>query len=411
MTIYGFREDRSKVDISQIEDMHNVTNATGILAVAHGGTGSATADANRVFAGPASGNSAAPAFRALVAADIPAIPAGKITSGTLPTARGGTGSSTANPRTFFAGPASGNSAGAPGYRAISNDDLPTIAESKLPAIPATKISGTLKAANIPNLDASKITTGTIASADRLPSIPVAKISGTLPVSKGGTGATSVSANRVFAGPKSGSAAAPSFRALDPADIPSLNANKITAGTLPVSHGGTGKTSVNAKMFFAGPRSGSAAAPSFRTVTTADIADWSDTMVSNFGLYHGANYQPATHKGTNVNVGTGSTWTKVGEVKIPAKGLWFVTFSSEFETDHTGFRHAKLTTVSDTSQGIAVSNHFGYALQTPASGQFHMVVSGIVKASGAFTWGVYARQNSGKTLKFSWNVDMTQLSGK
>lgn len=50
----------------------NVT--TGILAVAHGGTGVATSLANRFFAGPTSGGAAAPSFRAIVAADLPAVP-------------------------------------------------------------------------------------------------------------------------------------------------------------------------------------------------------------------------------------------------------------------------------------------------------------------------------------------------
>lgn len=47
------------------------TDLTGQVPVANGGTGVATASANRVFAGPTSGGAAAPAFRALVAGDIP----------------------------------------------------------------------------------------------------------------------------------------------------------------------------------------------------------------------------------------------------------------------------------------------------------------------------------------------------
>lgn len=47
---------------------------TGQLAVSRGGTGTATATANTVFAGPTSGGAAAPSFRALVAGDIPSLP-------------------------------------------------------------------------------------------------------------------------------------------------------------------------------------------------------------------------------------------------------------------------------------------------------------------------------------------------
>ena len=68
----------------------------------------------------------------------------------------------------------------------------------------------LTAAQIPNLDAGKITTGTFADA-RIPSLAASKVT-------------------------SGSFA--------DAQIPSLNASKITAGTLPVSRGGTGSSSQN-----------------------------------------------------------------------------------------------------------------------------------------------------------------------
>lgn len=46
-----------------------------------------TQDANTVLAGPTSGSTAAPAFRALVADDVPALDASKITSGTFDAAR------------------------------------------------------------------------------------------------------------------------------------------------------------------------------------------------------------------------------------------------------------------------------------------------------------------------------------
>jgi hypothetical protein len=52
-------------------------------------------------------------------------------------------------------------------------------------------------------------------------------------------AVSQSANLVYVGPATGSAAAPTFRALVVADIPSLPASQITSGTLAVAVGGTG----------------------------------------------------------------------------------------------------------------------------------------------------------------------------
>ena len=50
--------------------------------------------ANKVWAGPASGPEDVPTFRSLVSDDIPNLDASKITIGTLPVARGGTGATT-----------------------------------------------------------------------------------------------------------------------------------------------------------------------------------------------------------------------------------------------------------------------------------------------------------------------------
>ena len=61
----------------------------------------ASQSANLVFAGPTTGSAAAPTFRSLVAADVPNLDAAKITTGTIATARLGSG--TANSSTFLRG--------------------------------------------------------------------------------------------------------------------------------------------------------------------------------------------------------------------------------------------------------------------------------------------------------------------
>lgn len=88
--------------------------------------------------------------------------------------------------------------------------------SQIPNLPASKItSGTFAAARIPNLDASKITSGTLADA-RIPGLAASKItSGTFSVDR--------------------------IPTLTAAKIPSLDASKIGSGTLPVTRGGTGVT--------------------------------------------------------------------------------------------------------------------------------------------------------------------------
>lgn len=69
-------------------------------------------------------------------------------------------------------------------------------------------------------------------------------SGALPitVAQGGTGAATAAAKTVFAGPSSGSPAAPSFRPLTSADLPPISLDNFT-GILPVDNGGTGATAV------------------------------------------------------------------------------------------------------------------------------------------------------------------------
>ncbi len=66
---------RANLDAAAMGANSDITAMTGLttpLAASYGGTGVATASANTVFAGPTSGANAAPAFRALVAADLPA---------------------------------------------------------------------------------------------------------------------------------------------------------------------------------------------------------------------------------------------------------------------------------------------------------------------------------------------------
>lgn len=72
--------------------------------------------------------------------------------------------------------------------------------TQIPDLPASKISsGTLAAARIPSLDASKITSGAFAAA-RIPSLDASKIgSGTLPVTRGGTGVTGHTTSNISTG--------------------------------------------------------------------------------------------------------------------------------------------------------------------------------------------------------------------
>lgn len=76
----------------------------------------------------------------------------------------------------------------------------SLVASDIPNLDASKIaSGSFASDRIPNLDASKIASGSFAS-DRIPNISAAKItSGTLPLARGGTGATTAAAARTNLG--------------------------------------------------------------------------------------------------------------------------------------------------------------------------------------------------------------------
>lgn len=165
------------------------------------------------------------------------------------------------------------------------------------------VGADLVATDIPDLAASKITsgllpitrggtgaatvgarfvligTGTASTAptwraivgDDLPGLDTGKLtSGILPIARGGTGiATSTTANRIFATATSGtSATAPSFRALVAADIPEISTDKLTSGTLPLARGGTGAATISAGLLTGYSKSSStgaiAATDSIRT---------------------------------------------------------------------------------------------------------------------------------------------------
>lgn len=187
----------------------DVFNVTG-SPITDNGTLAMTFDsqsANRIFAGPTTGSAAAPTFRALVAADV----AGLTGSGTV-----------------------------------------------------TSIGVTLPT-DVFDVSGSPVTTsGTVAATF-----------------------DTQAANRVFAGPTTGSAAAPTFRALVAEDISGL----VGSGTV-TSVGLTAPTDVfnisgspitsngdialtfdtqSANLIFAGPTTGGAATPAFRSLVAADVA--------------------------------------------------------------------------------------------------------------------------------------------
>lgn len=209
-----------------------------------------TESANKVFKGPNSGGAAVPTFASLVLADLPAIYAG------------------------IGSPAQGsigyiNSSGAlvclaPG---TSGYVLTTQGASANPQWTAAGSGGI----------------GTVTSV-ALTAPAILSVSGS-PVTTSGTLALSLAnqnANLVWAGPSSGSPAAPTFRSLVATDIPALSyvtsvglslPGIITVSGSPVTSSGTLTGTLatqSANTLWAGPTSGGAATPTFRVINTADL---------------------------------------------------------------------------------------------------------------------------------------------
>jgi len=110
----------------------------------------------------------------------------------------------------------------------------------------TKVTGTLASSNLAD---GSVTTSKLADAavttSKIANTAVdlsTKVTGSLPVANGGTGASTATANTIFAGPN-GSSGAPAFRSLVAADLPSLTssyiANTTTAQTANFNISGSG----------------------------------------------------------------------------------------------------------------------------------------------------------------------------
>jgi hypothetical protein len=206
----------------------------------------ANQNANLVFASPATGTASTPTFRALVVNDLPSIPHTKIT---------GAPWISANQTITLSGDISGS-----GTTAITTTiGNSTVTFAKMQNLTGSRLMGRYAATSGDiqeiaigsglNLNATTglLTAsgsgGTVTSvALSMPSIFAVSNS---PVTSFGTLTATLavqSQNVVFAGPATGSAAAPTFRSLVAADIPSLDASKIATGTISTARLGSGTAS-------------------------------------------------------------------------------------------------------------------------------------------------------------------------
>ena len=293
---------------------------------------------NTVWAGPSTGSPAAPAFRALVAADIPSLDASIITTGQLALARGGTGanlSATGGTGQFLKQASTG---AAVTVGTISTSDLPTVpitsggtgqtsATAAFNALSPLTTTGDIIYASAANT-ASRLAGNTTAtknfltqtgtgSASQAPAWGTISTSDlpTIPVAGGGTGQTTATAGfnalspmttlgDVIYGGASGTgtrlagntsatknfltqtgngsvSAAPAWGTLVAGDIPSLPASQITSGQLALARGGT-----NADLSATGgtgqylKQASSGAAITVGTISASDVPTTGLTINTN-----------------------------------------------------------------------------------------------------------------------------------
>ncbi len=226
--------------------------SSGTLTVSYGNE-----NANLIFAGPTGGAAGSPAFRSIVAADIPALPNtnlqnSSVTLGTTSVALGATASSLAALNSVGLGVngtttgvmtlANGTSGGATTTVQPSTSTT-TAWTMTLPSAKGTN-GQVLQTDGSGNTSWISAATGSVTSVNM--SVPaILSVSGG-PITSSGTLAVSLAnenANLIFAGPTSGGAATPTFRSIVAADIPALpNTNlqnsSVTLGTTSVALGAT-----------------------------------------------------------------------------------------------------------------------------------------------------------------------------
>jgi hypothetical protein len=128
---------------------------------------------------------------------------------------------------------------------------------------------------------------------------------------------SQTANNVFTAPN-GAAGVPTFRLLVAADIPSLDASKITTGTFAIARGGTGQTTANNALNALLPSQTSQANKFLQTdgtntswqttPTTSPAGSNTEVQYNNSGVF-GAN-SGLIYNGTNLAVGGGANTARV-----------------------------------------------------------------------------------------------------
>ena len=228
--------------------------------------------------------------------------------------------------------------------------------------------------------AAPATSGTVTSVDvALPSIFT--MSGG-PVTSSGTITGTLAnqtANTIFAGPSSGGAAAPGFRGLAAADIPSLDTAKITTGTLPVSRGGTGLTAYTPNSLVMANGTGTALGPA--TCAMGEVLEWNGTTWACTAAAVGSVTSVTGTAPISVATGTSTPAISIATANTTTTGA----ISS---TDWNTFNGKLSPTL--TSANIFVGNGSNVATGVSLSGDATITNAGVLSLKAIGTAGTYSK---------------------
>ena len=294
----------------------NVSNATGTLAVSHGGTGATTLTSNAVITGNGTGNvkTVSTSSGALYATAANAAPQ----FGTLPVAQGGTGFTTS-----------------------TNKNAVVIGNSST----ATNALQTVRTGNGAFYATAQ---------DGAPQF------GTLPVGQGGSGATTLTSNAVITG--NGTGAVKTVTSGNGALYATAANAAPQFGTLPIAQGGTGATALTTSI---GPSTGTGAATNTQVPSALAVRNAVNSAIANPNVSNATGTLAVSHGGTGATtltdgyalIGKGTAAVDTRQIKSTLSGTT------------AGLSDTSLATIG------AVSTHASKAASQTVSGHVKVYVDG------------------------------------
>ena len=237
--------------------------------------------------------------------------------------------------------------------------------------------------------------GTVTSVGlSLPSILTVTVS---PVTTAGTltaTLTSQTAGTVLASPTTGADAAPTFRALEATDIPSLAASKITSGAVALARGGTGADLSATGAGFLKQTSAGA------TVTVAAVTK-SDVGLGNVENTELTTWAGSTNLTTLGTVATGSWHATTIDIAHGGTGMTSIPAFSVHKngTAQTDFGNNTRTLVTWVTPGAGVVDAFDTTGTAFASNTYTIPVAGYYWFGATIMWDTGGLVDQCRTMIF------------